>query len=623
MTVTTATFLEIDHVDKVFQTSQGVYPALKNIHIEIEQGEFLAVIGHSGCGKSTLLNIVAGLDRASAGGIVLEGREIRQPGPDRMVVFQNHSLLPWLTVRQNIALGVNRVFRHLSIQERKGIVDKHLEMVHLTAAADKYPHQISGGMRQRVGIARALALQPKILLLDEPFGALDALTRGRLQEELMNICNIHQITALMITHDVDEALLLADRVVMLTNGPNAQIGRIMRVELPRPRKRMEVINNPNYYRMRGEIVEFLNEQKRRKKQREINQVAIAISRGNIEKVNLALGFIPLTDACPLIVAQEKGLFQKYGLEVELKRQVSWSSLAEHLLNNDLDAAMMVAGMPLALSAQSGQTIVTAMTLSRNGNAITLSNQLQQPDISPVELLKEHLCKSSKKPILGMVHPASMQNLLLRKWLLENDIQPDQDVELVVIPPPQMVANLMAGNIVGFCVGEPWNSRAVLDDVGFMVATDIDLYDGHIEKVLGVCQDWANQYPYTHLALIRALLEACIWCQQGENREELLTILSQPNYLNMNPQYLRPSLCNPLRMSYDSTRYLPQFHDFAGKNEPSITEYEWILDQLSRYHLINSPPQAPQQWLKKIVRNDIFQEAVALLEPQISEFLSKR
>ncbi len=623
MTVTTATFLEIDHVDKVFQTSQGIYPALKNIHIEIEQGEFLAVIGHSGCGKSTLLNIVAGLDRASAGGIVLEGREIRQPGPDRMVVFQNHSLLPWLTVRQNIALGVNRVFRHLSIQERKGIVDQHLEMVHLTAAADKYPHQISGGMRQRVGIARALALQPKVLLLDEPFGALDALTRGRLQEELMNICNIHQITALMITHDVDEALLLADRVVMLTNGPNAQIGRIMRVELPRPRKRMEVVNNPNYYRMRGEIVEFLNEQKRRKKQREINQVAIAISRGNIEKLNLALGFIPLTDACPLIVAQEKGFFQKYGLEVELKRQVSWSSLAEHLLNNDLDAAMMVAGMPLALSAQSGQTIVTAMTLSRNGNAITLSNQLQQPDISPVELLKEHLCKSSKKPILGMVHPASMQNLLLRKWLLENDIQPDQDVELVVIPPPQMVANLMAGNIVGFCVGEPWNSRAVLDNVGFMVATDIDLYDGHIEKVLGVRQDWANQYPYTHLALIRALLEACIWCQQGENREELLTILSQPHYLNMSPQYLRPSLCNPLRMSYDSTRYLPQFHDFAGKNEPSITEYEWILDQLSRYHLINSPPQAPQKWLKKIVRNDIFQEAVALLEPQISEFLSKR
>ncbi|MFN3329390.1 MAG: ABC transporter ATP-binding protein [Pyrinomonadaceae bacterium] len=207
MTVTTPSFLEIDHVDKVFQTSQGIYPALKNIHIEIEQGEFLAVIGHSGCGKSTLLNIVAGLDRASAGGIVLEGREIRQPGPDRMVVFQNHSLLPWLTVRQNIALGVNRVFRHLSIQERKGIVDKHLEMVHLTAAADKYPHQISGGMRQRVGIARALALQPKILLLDEPSAALSPKLVGEVMNYIQQI-NRLGVTVLLVEQNARQALSL-------------------------------------------------------------------------------------------------------------------------------------------------------------------------------------------------------------------------------------------------------------------------------------------------------------------------------------------------------------------------------------------------------------------------------
>ena len=607
-------YLEIDHVDKIFQTEGGVYPVLKNIHIEINEGEFIAVIGHSGCGKSTLLNIVAGLERPSAGGIVLEGKEVRQPGPNRMVVFQNHSLLPWLTVRQNIALGVNRVFRHRSPQERKAIIDEHLALVHLTAAADKYPHQLSGGMRQRVGIARALALQPKILLLDEPFGALDALTRGRLQEQLMQICNEHKITAFMITHDVDEALLLADRIIMLTNGPEARIGRILPVELPRPRQRMVVVNHPNYYRMRGEIVEFLNEQKKSQKQRELNRIAIAISRGNLEKVNLDLGFIPLTDASPLIVAKEKQLFQKYGLEVELRRQSSWNSLAEYLVNGELDAVMMLAGMPLAISAQSNQLITTAMTLSRNGNAITLSNQFNQPNSSPIEQLRDYVLTAKEKPIFGIVHPASMQNFLLRKWLIKIGIEPEVDVELVVIPPPQMVANLIAGNIIGFCVGEPWNTRAVLDDVGFIVTTSIDLYDGHMEKVLGVNQIWAQQYPFTHLALIRSLLEACAWCQQSTNRDELVDILSRPDYLNMNPKYIRPSLCNPLWLTKEKTQYLPQFHHFLIKNKPCLLEYEWVLEQLNHYGIIDR--QNSQELLKPIVRDDIFQEAVALLDPNL-------
>jgi len=609
-------YLEIDHVDKVFRTERGAYPVLKNIHIEIDQGEFIAVIGHSGCGKSTLLNIVAGLERASAGGIILEGKEVNQPGPDRMVVFQNHSLLPWLTVRQNIALGVNRVFRHYSPQKRKAIVDEHLALVHLTAAADKYPHQLSGGMRQRVGIARALALQPKILLLDEPFGALDALTRGRLQEQLMQICNTHRITALMITHDVDEALLLADRIVMLTNGPEAQIGRILPVELPRPRQRMAVVNHPNYYRLRGEIVEFLNEQKKLKKQRELNRIAIAISRGNIEKINLGLGFIPLTDAGPLIVAKEKQLFQKYGLEVELQRLSSWKSLAEHIVSGELDGAMMLAGMPLAISVQSNQLITTALTLSRNGNAITLSNQFNRPNSSPTDQLRNYVLTAKEKPIFGIVHPASMHNFLLRKWLIKIGIQPDVDVELVVIPPPQMVANLASGNILGFCVGEPWNTRAVLDDVGFIVATDVDLYDGHMEKVLGIRHSWAQQYPYTHLALIRSLLEACAWCQKSANREELVDILSRPEYLNMNPKYVRPSLCNPLWLTKEKTQYLPRFHHFLLRNKPCLLEHEWVLEQLIHCGIIDCKDS--QGLLKQVVRDDIFDEAIALLDPNILE-----
>ncbi|MDJ0544777.1 MAG: nitrate ABC transporter ATP-binding protein, partial [Microcystis sp. M53601_WE4] len=215
-------FIEVDHIDKVFPLPDGrQYIALKNIDLSVTQGEFISLIGHSGCGKSTLLNMVAGLDRPTVGGVILEGKEIKGPGPDRMVVFQNYSLLPWLTVRENIALGVNRVLRHLPAAERKSVIEHSIDMVHLRHAANKRPGELSGGMKQRVAIARALALRPKVLLLDEPFGALDALTRGNLQERLMEIVEESHVTCIMVTHDVDEALLLSDRVVMLTTGPEA------------------------------------------------------------------------------------------------------------------------------------------------------------------------------------------------------------------------------------------------------------------------------------------------------------------------------------------------------------------------------------------------------------------
>jgi nitrate/nitrite transport system ATP-binding protein len=288
----------------------------------MKEGEFVSIIGHSGCGKSTVLNILSGLDKASAGGIVLEGREINEPGPDRMLVFQNHSLLPWLTVRQNIGLAVNRVLRDLPKEERRRIIQENIDLVGLSHAADKYPREISGGMKQRVGIARALSIKPKILLLDEPFGALDALTRGRLQEKLMQICDESKISAVMITHDVDEALLLSDRIVMMTNGPEAKIGQILTVDLPHPRKRLESVNHPNYYRLRGEVVSFLDRQKQIKIERAKNKNTAAISMGNIEKTNLTIGYIPLTDCAPFAIAQEKGLFAKYGLDVTLSKEIA-------------------------------------------------------------------------------------------------------------------------------------------------------------------------------------------------------------------------------------------------------------------------------------------------------------
>ena len=231
---------------------------LRDVRLEIKKGEIIAVIGHSGCGKSTLLNVIAGLVPASKGGVVLEGREVALPGPERAVVFQNHSLLPWLTVYENVQLAVDKVFaKTKGREERAAWTTQQLQLVNMVHAKDKYPHEISGGMKQRVGIARALAMQPQVLLLDEPFGALDALTRAQLQESLMEIHATLGNTVMMITHDVDEAVLLSDRIVMMTNGPAATIGEVLEVALPRPRRRLELATDPEYLRCRTEVLGFL------------------------------------------------------------------------------------------------------------------------------------------------------------------------------------------------------------------------------------------------------------------------------------------------------------------------------------------------------------------------------
>ncbi|HEX4975858.1 MAG TPA: ABC transporter ATP-binding protein, partial [Pseudomonadales bacterium] len=233
------TLLELTQVGVEFKTPKGNFVALKDVNLKIAEGEYVSLIGHSGCGKSTVLNVVAGLLRASSGGVVLSGREVNEPGPERAVVFQNHSLLPWLSSYQNVELAVKEVFRgKKNRKEMKEWIEHNLELVHMSHALHKLPHEISGGMKQRVGIARALAMQPQVLLMDEPFGALDALTRAHLQDSLMEIQRKLNNTVIMITHDVDEAVLLSDRIVMMTNGPAATIGDIVRVRLERPRDRV-------------------------------------------------------------------------------------------------------------------------------------------------------------------------------------------------------------------------------------------------------------------------------------------------------------------------------------------------------------------------------------------------
>ncbi len=259
-------YIEIQGVEQTFKTAKGLFPALRDINLTVAKGEFVALIGHSGCGKSTLLNLIAGLTTPTNGALLCANREIAGPGPERAVVFQNHSLLPWLTCYENVYLAVERVFGAASKStgapaenkaQLKARTEAALALVGLTHAAQKRPGEISGGMKQRVGIARALSMEPQVLLMDEPFGALDALTRAKLQDELLEIVARTKSTVVMVTHDVDEAVLLSDKIVMMTNGPAATIGEVLTVDLPRPRSRVQLAEDPRYINCRKAVIDFL------------------------------------------------------------------------------------------------------------------------------------------------------------------------------------------------------------------------------------------------------------------------------------------------------------------------------------------------------------------------------
>lgn len=275
----TSPFLDISHIDMVFPTPAGDFTALKDVDLQIKKGEFISLIGHSGCGKSTVLNVVAGLYQATTGGVLLKNKEVSEPGPERAVVFQNHSLLPWLTSYQNVELAVKEVFKNsMNKAEMKDWIEHNLKLVHMDHAMHKRPSEISGGMKQRVGIARALAMQPEVLLMDEPFGALDALTRAHMQDSLMEIQNELNNTVIMITHDVDEAVLLSDRIVMMTNGPAATVGEILDVNLERPRSRLALAKDIEYNRLRSEVLTFLYE-----KQRKVENISTKTVSSSSEK----------------------------------------------------------------------------------------------------------------------------------------------------------------------------------------------------------------------------------------------------------------------------------------------------------------------------------------------------
>jgi bicarbonate transport system ATP-binding protein len=602
-------FVSVNNVEKSFPLAGGKeYLALKGVDLQIKKGEYISLIGHSGCGKSTLLNMIAGLDLPTGGIVTLDGIVVKQPGPDRMVVFQNYSLLPWLTVRDNVDLAVSEVLSEKPAQERKEIVEHYINIVGLSGSIDKFPLEISGGMRQRVAIARALAIQPKLLLLDEPFGVLDALTRGNLQEQLTRICEENQVSTLMVTHDVDEAVLMSDRIVMMTNGPGSKIGGILEVDIPRPRKRLEAVKHPSYYQLRSEIIYFLNQQKRVKK---MNARKVAVVPGHgLEKINLEVGFVPLTACAPIAVAQEKGFFKKHGLdEVSLVRESSWRGIVDGMTAGYIDAAQMPSGMPLWItlggSGHVGTPIVSALTMTRNGNAITFDERFQ----GQVKTLADFKWLLDQTPDtqhrFGVVHPSSMHNLLLRYWLASAGIDPDQDVQLKTIPPAQMVVDLKADTIDGFCVGDPWNLRAEIENVGYTIATDVDIWPGHPGKVLGVREDWARAYPNTHIALVKALLEACQYCSNPNNAAEIRTILAQRDYVGTNIDYIHLGGPGDIIPGVSSVAH----HLFYGENvnRPSRTEHLWQMAQMARWGDV----PFPRNWvevLETICRVSVFSTA---------------
>ncbi len=603
-------FVAVDQVGKTFNLANGgSYIALKGIDLNMKKGEFISLIGHSGCGKSTLLNIIAGLDGATDGVVLVDDTPVTKPGPDRMVVFQNYSLLPWLTVRENIAMAVNKVLQGLPKAEREHIIESSIDMVGLRAAVDKKPGQLSGGMKQRVSIARAFSIRPKVLLLDEPFGALDALTRGGLQERLMQICEENHVTAVMVTHDIDEALLLSDRIIMLTNGPESKIGQILDVDIPRPRKRLEVVEHPSYYSLRSEMIYFLNQQKRVKKIRA--QKTTVVARHGLEKVNIQLGFVPLTACAPLAIAKEKGFFIKHGLdEVTLARESSWRGIVDGISGGYIDAAQMPSGMPAWLTLGGNNDlplpIVTALTMARNGNAITLKEEFYQQNIRTLDDFHTFILNTpEKRHNFGMVHPSSMHNLLLRYWLAAGGIDPDKDVNLMTIPPAQMVVDLKAGTIDGYCVGEPWNYRAASEGKGFTIASDLGIWNGHPGKVLGVREDWANAYPNTHVALVKALLEACRYCADPNNVNEIRHLLSQKEYLGMKAEYI--TIADPYNDSGIHDPHKEYAHpQFFGNslNRPSRTEQLWIITQMARWGIT----PFPRNWveiLERVCRTSTF------------------
>jgi len=547
-----------------------------------------------------------------------------------------------------VRLAVDQVFKKSKSRHERDEWTRHnLELVHMSHALDRKPDEISGGMKQRVGIARALAMEPKVLLMDEPFGALDSLTRTHMQDSLMEIHGRLNNTVIMITHDVDEAVLLSDRIVMMTNGPSARVGEILEVNLERPRDRLALAEDPAFNHYRAEVVKFLHERHRNpaKAQEKTDDTPAPGSTAKVyhlparklpvgekpgrhlEKRRLALGFVPLTDCAPLVIAREKGFFAKHGLSVELSRESSWANVRDKVCTGMLDGAQMPAAMPLASSLDNGRCgpMVTALSLDLNGNAITVSKDLYQrmlatgiPELDTAtgsaralkEVITRDRAESRPKMTFAVVYPESSHNYLLRYWMADAGIDPEKDVRLTVVPPPQVGHYLRAGLISGYCVGEPWNTYAVSEGLGRTLITSYDIWNNHPEKVFAVTRSWAESNPNTHQALVTALLEACIWLDDPANRPETCELLSQGRYVNAPVDVLEKSLTGTLQFCADEPpRKAPDYNVFQryAANFPWRSHAIWFLSQMMRWGQMD-PSVKPEDVAKAVYRPEVYRAA---------------
>ena len=626
-------FLTVDDVTQAFPLDGGGrYVALKGIDLNIDQGEFVSLIGHSGCGKSTLLNLLAGLTQASSGGILMGGRQITDPGPDRMVVFQNYSLLPWQTVRQNIALAVNNVIRGASEAERRERVERNIQRVGLAHAADKLPAELSGGMKQRVAIARALSIEPKLLLLDEPFGALDALTRGNLQQQLMQICQQAGVTTVMVTHDVDEALLLSDRVVCLTNGPEAGIGQILKVNLPRPRQRLEVMEHPDYYKLRSELIGFLQQQRRLKQRQRSSAASVAVPASLHVPASapqrLRVGYVPGLDIAPLAVALDRGFFREANLQVMPVSFNRWQQLEEKLQAGDLDLAITSATTPLALTlglgGQPAWPAITPMTVTRNGNALCLARRFLELDVRDLRSLAARVQGRESPLRLAIAQAGSMQELLLRHWLASGGIDPEREVEFQTLSPMAMQAALLSGEIDGFIAGRFRVAKAVEAGLAYVLATDLDIWSGHPEKVLTCHEGWAANHEEALLTFCAALMRAAQICDDGGQHDSLVGLLSRPQWLGSGSAVALQRQFD-LGLGTPSGERMPlnRFHSDRA-HVANSAEGAWILSQFSRWGRSVFPSNRVEL-LSQVYRNDLCNRALeragfAALRPERQPFL---
>jgi len=479
-------------------------------------------------------------------------------------------------------------------------------MVNLEGVAERLPGELSGGMRQRVAIARALALQPKLLLLDEPFGALDALTRGHLQEQLMRLCQEAGITTVMVTHDVDEALLLSDRVVLLTNGPRAHVGRIVAVPFERPRCRKGVLQHPAYYDLRNTLLEFLHDQRRVVRRKP----AAAVVAAPVPKVRL--GYLPGLDAAPLLVAQQQGLFAGDGVQVELLRCQSWEEIDDLLRLQRLDGAALSAAQPLTMAAGLGVAgstplpMVVTQTLSRNGNALVLNRDLGLG--GSADLLAA--LQQGRSLRLGVPDRLSMAELLLRHWLAGNGIDPSL-VQWQRRSPLGLQAAMEGGLIDGFAAGKLRACIAQHRGSGSVALTDAAVWPNHVEKVLALREDWVDAQPQVAVALTAALLRAAAICDDPNRRPLLLEVLTSPEGFG-------PQLRDPLHEGLSDPASSPDLAQSTGLLRfnryflgqacwPDPAEGLWVLTQLARWGLAPLPDHR-DELLERVYGRRLFLEA---------------